>query len=571
MSQKVKKPRRASLARKVNLVIFVITFTVSLLMVALCDIDFRRAVLTPYTRKLAALEVQEKEFKPYLEHFAKFVGTPEMRAAMASVNTENDTFLEWLGAQPSFTGDDTEYGRDSLFLDWVALDLTLEDIMLSVDLDEACIELVKDQSVYRLSHEIKDNRRYTPDEELGLEEPFFDQPAEKFSAPTMVKIGNEYLLIRCVPLGFDGGEGRLWLAFNMTEPVLKHAGFLMRSILFMLALAIAASTVGVLLMKRCVTQPVRMLAQAATEFVPEEDGSYSPAKISRVDIRSGDEIGDLSREIRSMQTRIVENTENLTRMTAEKERIHTELSMATRIQESMLPSIFPPYPDRAEFDLFASMTPAKEVGGDFYDFFLLNEDHLALVMADVSGKGVPGALFMMVSKAILKNNAMAGKSVGEILSMTNELICANNKMEMFVTVWLGILEISTGRITAANAGHEYPALTKDGVFALAKDRHSFVLGGMEGTRYKEYELRLKPGDRLFLYTDGVPEATDAENRLFGTERMLDALNKEPDASPERLLENVRRAVDAFVNGAEQFDDMTMLCLEYKGPNSAALP
>ena len=532
---KKKRARRASLAYRVNILIFVITFIVSLLMVVICDSDYRKAVLVPYTRKLAALEVHPEEFTPYTEHFMKFFGTEELQNAKASLDTENDYFIDWLDKQPSFTADDAEFGRRSLFLDWISADLALEEIMLSIDLDEACLEVQKNQTVYRISHETKETGHYTANDEFGLEKGFLDQPAEKYTSPILDKIGDEYKLLRCVQIPCEGGAGRLWMAYNMTEHALQHGSFLMRSILYMIVLAVGASTISVLLMKRYVTEPVRMLAQAATDFVPEEDGSYSPDKISKVAIPYENEIGDLSRE--------------------------------TRIQESMLPSISPAYPDRTEFDLFASMTPAKEVGGDFYDFFLIDRDHLALVMADVSGKGVPGALFMMVSKAILKNNAMVGKSVGEILAMTNDLVCANNKMEMFVTVWFGILEISTGKIIAANAGHEYPALTQNGVYTLLKDKHSFIIGGMEGTRYAEYEIRLKPGDRLFLYTDGVPEAVDAKNNMFGTDRMLGALNAEPDASLERTLENVRNAVDGFVSGAERFDDMTMLCLEYKGPKN----
>ena len=205
------------------------------------------------------------------------------------------------------------------------------------------------------------------------------------------------------------------------------------------------------------------------------------------------------------------------------------------------------------------------MGGDFYDFFLTDEDHLALVMADVSGKGVPAALFMMVSKALLKNSALTGKSPGEILSSVNETICSNNKMEMFVTVWMGILEISTGKVTAANAGHEYPVICRgDRGFELFKDRHGFVIGGMDGMRYKEYELMLNPGDRLFLYTDGLPEATDADEELFGTDRMIAALNSVVNGTPADILRGVQDEVNFFVGDAEQFDDLTMLCLEYKG-------
>ena len=233
----------------------------------------------------------------------------------------------------------------------------------------------------------------------------------------------------------------------------------------------------------------------------------------------------------------------------------------------MLPSIFPAFPERSEFDIYALMDPAREVGGDFYDFFLIDKDHLCMVIADVSGKGIPAALFMMISKIIIQSCAMLGRDAGEILTKTNEALCSNNRMEMFVTVWIGILEISTGKLTAANAGHEYPAIKTGNKFELLKDKHGLVIGAMPGIVYKEYELDLKPGDKLFLYTDGVAEATRGGEELFGTKRMLDALNKDPDADPAILLRNVRRAVDEFVGSDEQFDDLTMLGFEYNGPEA----
>jgi len=284
--------------------------------------------------------------------------------------------------------------------------------------------------------------------------------------------------------------------------------------------------------------------------------------------RTNDEIEILAESFASLSKRTKNYITQITQITAEKERVSTELNMATQIQEGMLPNIYPAFPDRPEFDIYATMDPAREVGGDFYDFFLVDDDHLCMVMADVSGKGVPAALFMMASKIILQNNAMMGKSPAQILTDTNTAICSNNKMEMFVTVWLGLLEISTGKLTAANAGHEYPALRRcDGGFALVHDKHGFVIGGMEGVKYKEYEFTLHPGEKLFLYTDGVPEATDADHALFGTERMLAALNESAEASTVDILKNVRRSVDAFVKDAEQFDDLTMLCLEYKGKDA----
>ncbi|MBP3879591.1 MAG: SpoIIE family protein phosphatase [Lachnospiraceae bacterium] len=248
----------------------------------------------------------------------------------------------------------------------------------------------------------------------------------------------------------------------------------------------------------------------------------------------------------------------------ENERIRSELAMASRIQTAMLPGIFPAFPERKEFDIYASMDPVRRVGGDFYDFFFIDRDRLCLLIADVSGKGIPAALFMMASKIILADNAKSGKSPARILQDTNEAICANNPEGMFVTVWLGILDITTGLLTTANAGHEYPALMHaDGKFELFKDKHGLVVGGMPGMRYHEHTLQLYPGSKLFVYTDGVPEATDSENRLFGTERMLNALNAHTEDSPKQILRGVRQAVNDFVADMEQFDDLTMLCLEYK--------
>ena len=241
-----------------------------------------------------------------------------------------------------------------------------------------------------------------------------------------------------------------------------------------------------------------------------------------------------------------------------------ELGLATNIQKHMLPSIFPAFPDRKEFDVFASMTPAKEVGGDFYDFFLIDEDHLGLVMADVSDKGVPAALFMMASKIMVQNYAMMGKKPSEVLTAVNNQICQNNQDEMFVTIWLGILDLKTGILTASNAGHEKPAIKNpNGKFELLQDKHSFVVGWYKNVKYTDYEIKLEKGSKVFLYTDGVPEASSGEGQ-FSRERMVKTLNKYRDMNPEEIVKNVKDDIDLFVGHEDQFDDITMLCVEFKG-------
>lgn len=280
------------------------------------------------------------------------------------------------------------------------------------------------------------------------------------------------------------------------------------------------------------------------------------------DVKTGDELQGLAESVLRMEQGILDYVKHITAVTAEKERISTELNVAAEIQANMLPGIFPAFPERKEFDLYASMTPAKEVGGDFYDFFPVDREHLVMVVGDVSGKGVPAALYMVISKTLIKNETYDSLSPGKILEEVNGQLCENNGFDMFVTVWLGIMEISTGRVTAANAGHEFPAVGRaDGTFTLLKDPHGFVLGGMAGSKYKEYEFELRQGECLFVYTDGVPEAANTGEEFFGTDRMLEILKQNPRANPEQKIRQVMAGIDEFVGEAPQFDDITMLCVQ----------
>ena len=333
-----------------------------------------------------------------------------------------------------------------------------------------------------------------------------------------------------------------------------------RATLITVASMLALMAISLILLFYFVLRPLKKVQQNIRLYKRTKDSSKVRA------IKSRNEIGQLSDDVVSLAQELDNYVERIESITAEKERMGTELELASRIQNNTLPNTFPPFPDRHEFELYASMDPAREVSGDFYDFFMVDDDHLALLIADVSGKGVPAALFMMVSMILIQAAAKQERSPAKALESVNAQICAHNPQRMFISVWLGILEISTGQLTAANAGHEYPVLQKHGQpYQLMKDEHSFVIGGLPNITIDEYTLRLSPGDRLFVYTDGVPEASNADKELFGLTRMLEALNQEPDAGPERVLANVQKAVDGFVRQAEQFDDLTMMCVEYKGP------
>ena len=321
-------------------------------------------------------------------------------------------------------------------------------------------------------------------------------------------------------------------------------------------------------LRKRVIAPLKQLEEVSASFVESSRQTQDPARIDfkRADIHTGDEMEVLSDALNAMFDDTRRYMTNLLSVTAEKEKIGAELNVATQIQADMLPRIFPAFPDRREFDLYAFMHPAREVGGDFYDFFLIDEDHLCMVIADVSGKGVPAALFMVIAKTLIKNQAMMGDDPADILGKVNEQLCEGNDAMLFVTVWISILTISTGKGIAANAGHEHPVIRRaGGSYELVVYRHSPAVAAMEGMRFRQHSFELHPGDRLFVYTDGVPEATNAESELFGNERMLDVLNSQPDRKPHALLETMKREIDVFVGEAPQFDDITMLCLDYFGP------
>jgi len=407
-----------------------------------------------------------------------------------------------------------------------------------------------------------------------------DQEIADFVGSTAVISNTEefgWLISGGAPLYNESGRlfGLVIIDISMNDVMQDRRDFLLNYCLILLLITALLSVLMTWSMRRQVVVPINKLAKAATDYSRDRSEHEMGQEIvgnhfSDLNIRTGDELENLSYVMSDMETQLAEYIKNLTRVTAEKERIGAELNVATQIQADMLPRIFPAFPNRKEFDIYATMTPAKEVGGDFYDFFLIDENHIGLVMADVSGKGVPAALFMVIAKTLIKNQAQTGDySPAKVLAKANEQLCEGNEADLFVTVWLAILDIRTGKGIAANAGHEHPALRRaGGKYELVVYRHSMAVATMEGIPFKEHEFELHPGDSLFVYTDGVAEATNAHDELYGTDRMIEALNKDPDATPQEILTTVKRSVDEFVGDAPQFDDITMLCFHYFGSEEA---
>ncbi len=353
------------------------------------------------------------------------------------------------------------------------------------------------------------------------------------------------------------------MTFNISEIKQDVKQRTIQGVIGFIMLQILLSSFCLILIDIFVLRPLKRVNSSVNKYAESKDSEKIRNQLKK--IHSKNEIEVLSKNISEMVLEIDDHLEEIKNITAEQERISAELNVATEIQNHMLPNIFPPFPNIAEFDIYASMRPAKEVGGDFYDFFMVDEKHVALVMADVSGKGVPAALFMTIAKILIKNRALLGESPSSILENVNNQICEGNEVGFFVTVWLAIIDIETGQGIAANAGHEHPVLCrKNGTFELVEYCHSLAVAAMEGMKFKEHTFELYPGDRIFVYTDGVPEATNTKNELYGTDRMLQVLNNHKDLELKQLLKMLKKDIDDFVGEATQFDDITMLMFIYLG-------
>ncbi|MBR0253299.1 MAG: SpoIIE family protein phosphatase [Synergistaceae bacterium] len=459
------------------------------------------------------------------------------------------------------------YDDNNKFIGAMGMDILISDLyrsIVEIDLgdDKASYAFLVDNKGNIIDNENASDKTNSLSSEKGINSEVVNRI---LSGQTDVSLTDDRIYYAYTPIESNGWK----FCVRMPESViLAPVRSVQRNIIFMMSLFLAAF----ILITMIVTVATRKFSKDLTN--PIISLSHDVEEISggnldyRAKIYDNDEIGDLAKSFNAMAVSLKDYINNLASITAEKERISTELNVATQIQADMLPRIFPAFPERKEFDIYASMNPAKEVGGDFYDFFFIDDKHLALVMADVSGKGVPAALFMVISKTLIKTRALMGGTPSEILYDVNNQLCEGNDAGLFVTVWLGILDIETGKITAANAGHEYPALKRvdNTSFELLKDKHTPAVATIEEIRFKNYEIELTPGDVLFIYTDGVAEATNSSEELYGTDRMIKDLNKYTDSKIDELLINMKKEVDKFTGDAPQFDDITMLGLRYFGTN-----
>ena len=376
-----------------------------------------------------------------------------------------------------------------------------------------------------------------------------------------------WLMTAMTPVLHEDGTmaGYVMADISMNDVMNTRQTFLITLVGLLAVVAAVFLVTFLFILRRMVLHPIDLLTQATGDFIQsnEEELAAGTATVNVPPIRTGDEVELLADSFRKMEEDMISYIREFMKATAEKERIGAELNVATQIQADMLPRIFPAFPERQEFEVYATMNPAKEVCGDFYDFFLVDDDHLAVVIADVSGKGVPAALFMVIAKTLIKNHAQNRETPGEVFTQTNAQLCEGNDAGLFVTAWMGVLEISTGKFVYVNAGHNPPLLKRaGGQYEWLKSRPGFVLAGMEGIRYRENTLELMPGDTLYLYTDGVTEATSSAQELYGEERLQAALNEASELPVSQLLPRIKNCIDTFVGDAEQFDDITMLGLQY---------
>ena len=408
--------------------------------------------------------------------------------------------------------------------------------------------------------------------ELGYHEEYMEGGKEatfsiyKQNPPEEIELVNDdkygYIASAYSPVFDSNGDPVAVVGVDVYMPDLQAnmREFLVVVVAAIFLVVLAAILVCFIFVKRKIVNPINKIRDASKSMVENLENEDS----IDVSVKTGNEIEELFDSFKEMYGDVQDYIKKLEGVTAEKERIGAELDVAKHIQASMLPCIFPAFPERSEIDIYATMEPAKEVGGDFYDFFMVDDTHLAIVMADVSGKGVPAALFMVIGKTLIKDHTTPGRDLGKVFTEVNQLLCESNSEELFITAFEGVLDLVTGEFVYVNAGHEMPFICKaGGNFEPYKIRAAFVLAGMEGMKYRAGSMTLEPGDKIFQYTDGVTEATNINNELYGMERLGTILNKVKNGTPHDILPAVKKDIDEFVGEAPQFDDITMLCLEYK--------
>lgn len=408
--------------------------------------------------------------------------------------------------------------------------------------------------------------------ELGYREEYMEGGKEatysiyKQNPPEEIELVNDdkygYIASAYSPVFNSSGEPVAVVGVDVYMPDLQAnmREFLVAVVVTIMLVVLVAILLCFFFVKRKIVNPINKIRDASRSMVENLENEES----MEVSVKTGNEIEELFDSFKAMYGDVRDYINQLSVVTAEKERIGAELDVAAHIQASMLPCIFPAFPERKEIDIYATMDPAKEVGGDFYDFFMVDDRHLAIVMADVSGKGIPAALFMVIGKTLIKDHTTPGRDLGKVFTAVNNLLCEANSEGLFITAFEGVLDLVTGEFNFVNAGHEMPFVCKaDGAFEPYKIRPGFVLAGMEGMRYRAGSMILEPGDKIFQYTDGVTEATNIHNELYGMERLEVILNKVKCGTSHEILPAVKADVDEFVGEAPQFDDITMLCLEYK--------
>ena len=568
-----KKKQRIGLSFKFNIILVISILLVSIGLVSISYYFYCKKVDSLYYDKVErAVDAVAESYVAYdtLMHFWSTFNSDEFKKVKEQAIAEDDDKIieDWMKNNTLIV--DERYASlsnietNSIYDEYDFYQRSLQEAKDTFGLKSAYLEYVDDGESYVLVD--PDMRlRDIGNVEDKIEE-FSEYEGNDLIPATTYQYEGEWLCTACQPVTIyhDGYSENILQAgadLDMNDVIRERYWFIFNSVIFIAITILITIVASMLITGKLILKPLKLLSNGAKGFAKDDEEGFLVDDVINLPIQSNDEIGDLYQEIQLMQRRIIDSANKLTKATAERERVNTELRMASKIQNSMLPDEFP---DREEFELFANMDPAKAVGGDFYDFFFVDDDHLCLLIADVSDKGVPAALFMMSSKIIIKHRTMSGGTPGEILTDVNTILRQGNKSKMFVTVWMGILDINTGVMQCANGGHETPIIrSSNGTYKTYKDKHGAIVGAFPKAKIPDYELKLEPGDAIFEYTDGVPEANNTEEEMYGIERLEATLNDIGNKSPEDIINGVRESVNEFANGAEQFDDLTMICLEYK--------